>query len=72
MPATKVNYLGEGPTEERAAVVVDALSPGWTLRQSEPYGAHLIDPDYDQISVVPRDVMEHLIRHDIIELEREQ
>jgi len=45
---------------------------GWTLRQSEPYGAHLIDPDYDQIFVVPRDVMEHLIRHDIIELEREQ
>jgi len=41
-------------------------------RQSEPYGAHLIDPDYDQIFVVPRDVMEHLIRHDIIELEREQ
>jgi hypothetical protein len=37
-----------------------------------PYGAHLIDPDYDQIFVVPRDVMEHLIRHDIIELEREQ
>jgi hypothetical protein len=72
MPATKVNYLGEGPTEERAAVVVGALSAGWTLRQSEPYGAHLIDPDYDQISVVPRDVMEHLIRHDIIELEREQ
>jgi hypothetical protein len=42
------------------------------LRQSEPYGAHLIDPDYDQIFVVPRDVMEHLIRRDIIELEREQ
>ena len=54
------------------AVGQDQLRAGWTLRQSEPYGAHLIDPDYDQIFVVPRDVMEHLIRHDIIELEREQ
>src|ERR1700730_18456015 len=54
------------------AVGQDHVRAGWPLRQSEPYGADLIDPDYDKIFVVPRDVIKHLIRHDIIELEREQ
>src|ERR1700730_15431555 len=67
-----IRHFAVGAHHVGHAVGQDQLRAGWTLRQSEPYGAHLIDPDYDQIFVVPRDVMEHLIRHDIIELEREQ
>jgi hypothetical protein len=69
----KVRYLDKGSTEERAAHVVKALmSGGWVLRQNQEYTAHLLDLTDGEICVVPRDVMEFLIAHDVIEFEREQ
>jgi hypothetical protein len=63
----KIKFLDEGTTAERAAMVVDALAAGFSLRQSKSYGAHLVDPAKDQIIVVSRPVMEYLIRHNLIE-----
>jgi hypothetical protein len=69
----KVQYPIEGfPVEERVAAVLNCLIAGWRLLQSEPYGAHLLDPEYDQIFVVPREVMEFLIRLNIIEFKPAQ
>ena len=61
----KIRIMDAGPLDERVCAVLAALAHGSTLRQSSPYGAHLLDPNGD-IYVTPRDVMEQLIADDLI------
>jgi hypothetical protein len=63
----EVHYLGEGPVEDRAEAVLCALREGWPLFQGEKYGAHFVDPEDGRVTIVPRDVMEHLIDEGLIE-----
>jgi len=62
----KVQDITEGPIEERAAAVFDCLLTGWMLIPRDPSGAHLIDPKYNQIFVVTRDVVEFLLGENLI------
>jgi hypothetical protein len=66
-----VRYLDKGSVEERVNLVCKCLIRGWEGRSNETYGAYLIDPSDGEILVVPSDVMEHLIDHDMIWSERE-
>jgi hypothetical protein len=61
----KIRVMDAGPLDERVCAVLAALVYGWTLSQSDPYGAHLLDPNGD-IYVIPRDVMEQLIADNLI------
>jgi hypothetical protein len=58
--------LDLGSVETRAEIVIRAINGGWHLRQSKPYGTHLIGPKGD-ITIIPKDVMEYMITQDLIE-----
>jgi hypothetical protein len=68
----KVRYLDKGSLEERVNLVCKCLIlGGWEGRSNETYGAHLIELSNGEILIIPPDVMEHLIDHDMIWVERE-
>ena len=61
----EVHYLGEGPVEDRAEAVLRALREGWPLFQGENT-APTSSTQKTEVTIVPRDVMEHLIDEGLI------